>query len=376
MRRRAGYYGAPKVEKISPAANDKGQNGARNRFNSSTQWARMRNDKLWSMKKALYSSYQAAVVQQFNPHEDLDKQTSPKVRALINHDKLKVAYQDKILSIPFEEGSVHQVENNPGVYIDNNDLPFYTNFHTGTVFKWLHGNVKEYVPDSYWIVYLQYSQETAYFRAEIRNADDEITIIPLNDDGTEGEPVTYRGWVTGPDETKIDWNVKKGVVWNDLNYTKELYITRNAETLAYFKRFDRVLINGKTWEVQAYNDNYGSKASNVDTGIIRVAIKETYTDTMEQLKRYETERAEAVEEITGPDILSPYDEVSYSVSEGAEGAWSVTTAGDKNIEDLISWSVSQNNTLNVTVLTTKAYRKGFDIKYGQYKSKHITIKSL
>jgi hypothetical protein len=52
----------------------------------------------------------------------------------------------------------------PGVYTDNLSEVLDTQFYPGTVFKWLHGNKEEYVPDSYWIIYLQYSEETAYFR--------------------------------------------------------------------------------------------------------------------------------------------------------------------------------------------------------------------
>jgi hypothetical protein len=33
----------------------------------------------------------------------------------------------------------------------------------GDTFKWISGN-EGYMPDSYWIIFLQYSEETAYFR--------------------------------------------------------------------------------------------------------------------------------------------------------------------------------------------------------------------
>jgi len=49
-------------------------------------------------------------------------------RCLINHDKLKVDYEDKIISIPFSEPPIGGVD------------PIDTNFHNGTVFKWVHGN--------------------------------------------------------------------------------------------------------------------------------------------------------------------------------------------------------------------------------------------
>jgi hypothetical protein len=86
--------------------------------------------------------------------------------------------------------------------------------------------------------------------------------------------------MTGPNETTALWNTKRGVVWNDMNYTKLLYITKDEDTLAYFQRFDRIIINGKPWEVQAYNENYStSKTAGVDSGIIRVALKEAYVNT-------------------------------------------------------------------------------------------------
>ncbi|MBR3673893.1 MAG: hypothetical protein IKN65_06415 [Clostridia bacterium] len=86
--------------------------------------------------------------------------------------------------------------------------------------------------------------------------------------------------MTGPNETTAMWNVKKDLVWNDLNYTKLLYITKDEDTLAFFQRFDRIIINGKPWEVQAYNESYStSKSAGTDSGIIRVALKEAYTST-------------------------------------------------------------------------------------------------
>jgi len=91
--------------------------------------------------------------------------------------------------------------------------------------------------------------------------------------------------MTGPNETTALWNIKKNVTWNDLNYTKLLYITKDEDTLAFFQRFDRIIINGKPWEVQAYNENYSTNKNNgIDSGIIRVALKETYTTSNQEIK--------------------------------------------------------------------------------------------
>lgn len=421
MRNRVGYYGEVKrVDESGTEVSGKGKYKKVTRVHD--QWTRMREDKLRGLRKALYYSYQAAVCQPYNASDDatikaivaiitsiqdkveltenqittlvaLESQyeelaaagaefgrTSTEYvaalnnviadkegnyfRCLINHDKLKVDYEDKIISIPFIENTVSI---DP---VQDNDDWVETNFHNGTVFKWIHGNKEEWVPDTYWIVYMQYSEETAYFRGEIRKADEEITIIVINDDGTESEK-TYRGWMTGPNEETLMWNVKKGIVWNDMNYTKKLYITKDEDTLAYFKRFDRVIINGKSWEIQAYNDNYSSSASNPDSGIIRVALKETYTSTDQQIREMNAADQSTDSEITGPDVLAPYDEVKFSAKGAAAAEWEVNIA-DNNI---ISYSIDDNNDLNIVVLTTKAYRKGFDIKYGDLK-KHIIIKSL
>ncbi|MDO4967017.1 MAG: hypothetical protein Q4E51_09970 [Lachnospiraceae bacterium] len=58
------------------------------------QQSRMAEDKLKSLKKALLYSYQAATAILSDGRE---------FRCLINPDKTKVHYDDKIISIPFED---------------------------------------------------------------------------------------------------------------------------------------------------------------------------------------------------------------------------------------------------------------------------------
>ena len=386
-------------------------------FGGEDQWTRMRQDKLRSLKKALLVSYQRAIVQKYDVKKDslanniisiitllqdnqelsenqnnilvkLEEQypnlavltdkysaryiqtleeivdtltsTAPMFKALINHDKLKVDYEDKIISIPFKEAP------------EDSEEQIDTDFHNGTVFKWVHGNKEEWTPDTYWIVYMQYSEQTAYFRAEIRKADEQIQIIVIDDEGNENT-VSYRGWMTGPNETTALWNVKKGVVWNDMNYTKLLYITKDEDTLAYFQRFDRIIINGKPWEVQAYNENYStSKTGDFSSGIIRVALKETYTSAdqfVKELKEaeaaqvqaeaaYDAEHTQA--RIDGPAAAHPYDILIYKA---------------KNYEQPQDWYISDDslvrvldydeNTLKLEVIAKKANSEGFQIGYGQ-----------
>ena len=317
---------------------------------SADQFTRMREDKLRSLKKALHYSYQTAVIQKYNIQQDKDNQTNPYFRCLINHDKLKVDYEDKILSIPFEENSVTI---NP--VKDNKDM-IETGFHNGTVFTWIHGNRQDWVPDTHWIVYMQYSEETAYFRGEIREAAEEITITD-----NKGNSHTYFGWTSGPNETSVLWNVKKGVVWNDLNYTKLLYITKDELTTQFFARFDRVYVNGKPWEVQAYNDNYGATSSNKMTGIIRVALKETYSNTDDQIKQMNG--AAQVTGIEGPSIMAPGDTATFRLG-GAAAAWSITSNGQVPIEKLVTYTINSDNSLSLSVIYNRTYRSGFTIQNG------------
>ena len=404
----------------------------------SDQWIRMRQDKLRSLKKALLYSYQSAIVQKYDVKNNtkvnniiqlitrlqdqqiltqVEKQflleleeeyqissqrgsidyikdlqqivdnltnSSPLFRCLINHDKLKVDYEDKIISIPFEEAPIGSEE------IQN------TNFHNGTVFKWVHGNKEEWTPDTYWIIYMQYSEETAYFRAEIRKADQEIEIVTIDAEGNEST-VTYRGWMTGPNETTALWNTKKNITWNDMNYTKLLYITKDQDTLAFFQRFDRIIINGKPWEVQAYNESYStSKTAGTDSGIIRVALKETYTSTDQFVKQKIEEKTAAQKEkaqydaihteprIDGPSIAKPYETLIFTAKNFA-------TERDENGKEIIKhWSLYgtdlakiiktsvDGKTITVEVLTGTSNKKGFYVNYGNSDDTilHVQIASL
>lgn len=390
------------------------------------QWTRMRQDKLKSLYSALFSSYQRAIVQKYDVKKDslarniisiitllqdkvqlsdnqnqfLDKieeqysftntdrdslqyisqlqniagslvDTEPLFRCLINHDKLKVDYQDKIISIPFMQPPVGEEE------------AIQTDFHNGTVFKWVHGNKEEWTPDTYWIVYMQYSEETAYFRAEIRKADQEIEIITIDDEGNENT-VTYHGWMTGPNETTALWNTKKGVVWNDMNYTKLLYITKDEDTLAFFQRFDRIIINGKPWQVQAYNESYSTnKRGDAETGIIRVALKETYTNTPQFIKEtiQDLDKQQANKQvydavhtqgyIDGPAVAAPYDRLTYVAKNLDPAEWSIS---DSTLAKIVSIS-QDGKTIKVDVVTGYSNKTGFEINYGDLKLK-VPIVSL
>ena len=114
------------------------------------QQDRMIHDKRKTLDKAVLYSYQGAFVKKLiNPDMPtlLDESNQPPVRALINPNKLKQDYDDKIISIGYEHG-----------------------FNTGDVFEWCNTN-------SYWLIYLQDLTELAYFRGDIRRCRYQIEWI-------------------------------------------------------------------------------------------------------------------------------------------------------------------------------------------------------
>lgn len=250
--------------------------------------ARFQKDKLNTLKKALLYSYQACTIVLNDERE---------FRALINTDKVKGDYDDKIISIPYKdiclneefgsEGKTSQAEQEIGLKI-------------GDVFLWKETN-------THWIVYLEMIQEDAYFRAEIRRCDQQ----------TEVNGTNYWTYIRGPQETSIVWNQKGGVEWNDLNYSLVMYITKDENTIDYFHRFTKVKINDetgstKTWQVVSTNPYYGD-------GIIQVFLDEYFENTIKEAAEAEEEAKKETETtpetiyISGAATVDAYSYNTYTI---------------------------------------------------------------
>ena len=144
------------------------------------QQGRMNCDKAATLRKALLYSYQAATAVLSDNRE---------FRCLINPDKLKNDYDDKIISIPFEDICLNSKR--LGKTNINRQV---IGMKAGDVFKWKETN-------TYWLVYLQRLEENAYFRAEIRKCRYDVEI---------GES-KYKVYLCGPAETAIIWHTKKNM---------------------------------------------------------------------------------------------------------------------------------------------------------------------
>ena len=258
---------------------------------------RMNEDKLRGLKKALLYSYQAATAILPGDRE---------FRCLINPDKLKTDYDNRIISIPFKDICLNT--DRIGTTTEGQEE---TNLKAGDVFEWKENH-------SHWLVYLVNLEETAYFRAEIRRC--KMT--------TEINGQSYWIYFRGPVETSVPWNSKSDIVWNDLNHTATIYITKDENTAEYIKRFAKLKIDNKVWEVQA-TDPYCAD------GIIEATIKETFQNEFEEvgiITPQETEPEISMGIIQGPTTVDAFGSAEYIINSGYSGTWEIsdTTKADFN----------------------------------------------
>ena len=266
-------------------------------YQGGNQEQRLINDKLRSLKKSLLYSYQAATAILSDGKE---------FRCLINPDKNKPAYDNKILSIPYKDICLNapRVGKTSEGEIDINIKP-------GDVFTW-----KE--TDTHWLVYLQYIEEDAYFRSEIRRCDQQIKI---------GEN-SYWVYIRGPVETSIEWSQKAGIEWNTMNYSLVMYITADEVTNKYFERFKTVKVldprinKEKTWQVVGVDPYYGD-------GIIQVFLDEYFENSIadavakEELDQNDIENPvdETNAYINGPTKVQQYSKAYYEINNAENGRW-------------------------------------------------------
>lgn len=319
------------------------------------QVGRMNEDKLRTLKRALLYSYQSATA---------ILSDGRKFRCLINPEKIKTNYDNKYISIPFEdiclnEDEINKENDNKSTKKKTSEGIQKIDLKAGDVFTWAENN-------SDWIVYLQRLEETAYFRAEIRRCRYEVDV-----NGNK-----YKVYFAKNGNDKIDWRKVADVEWNELDYTSVMYITKNEETEAYFHRFTIIEINGKPWEVQAVDYN--------TDGIIAMYLREYFQNTIkeqieqEKSEQQESQKPEIDEEeletlpaIDGPDSVYPYDVKVYTIRNAEGGKWVIDSPKGKII--------AQSETEVKLQITTGRSGK-LELKYVRENEEdivlNITIKSL
>lgn len=320
------------------------------------QQSRMIKDKRKTLDKVVKYSYQGAWVKRWASEytELMDgERDKPPVRALINPNKLKQDYDDKIISVGYEYG-----------------------FQPGDVFEWCNTH-------TYWLIYLQDLTELAYFRGDIRKCSYEIEW-----EDEEGRQKTYVA-VRGPVETKINYIQKHLISVDRPNYSLDILMPKTPASMRYFTRYAKFYLRGAEdpdsgicWRVEA-TDSISMP------GVLEVQATEYYANKDEDdienglvgtLIAKEIDPNPTDAEIIGETFIKPKREYVYHIDANLYGGWYVEDA--KNIPVHLEEFTDEEGRPSVKVKWLVSYTGQFNIWYGDengpllnYK-KTIVVESL
>lgn len=296
---------------------------------------RMIHDKNWTLQRAIKHSYQGAKVRKIN-----EKNIVP---ALINPDKTKANYDDKIISVGYEFG-----------------------FHPGDVFEWIETG-------TLWLVTLQELTELAYFRSEIRRCNYTISWI---DPETKEKHMTHAA-IRGPIETQINYFQKNADSVDKPNNSLSIYMPKTKETLEYFRRYSKFYLGelddgdeNLCWRVQA-------KDSISMPGVLEIMAEEYYTNTYEddmenslagglKLQQILAEENQERSYIDGPNTMKPkmVTEFIYRGKKVEEWSWDKTLPIKAKVDGR-----------TIQIMWSETYSGSFKLTCGNAE-KEIKVKSL
>ena len=297
------------------------------------QQNRMIKDKRRSLDRALVYSYQGADVRK------IDSTSDDYVRALINPNKLKQDYDDKIISVGYEH-----------------------HFECGDIFEWKG-------TETYWLIYLQDLTELAYFRGDIRKCSHQI-----NWEDENGKHSTYAA-IRGPVETKINYIQKHGISVDTPNYSLNILLPKTADTLSYFQRYNKFYLADDElkvcWRIEAID--WLSMP-----GILEINAVEYYANEFEdnlENGTVGTLKTEPInpnnsfieDTITGETFIKPKKEYEYEYIGNLVGKWSVK-------ENYPIKLIQDGKKVKLRWLNT--YSGQFDLIYANCFKKTIVVQSL
>ena len=333
MKGRLGVYEKPSSQNAHQIEGIVDQDKRLQQHGGNAQQERMIRDKRRSLDSALKFSYQGADVLR------VDAENREPVRALINSNKLKQDYDDKIISIGYEN-----------------------NFKCGDVFKWMGTN-------TYWLIYLQDLTELAYFRGDIRKCAYQIAW-----EDEDGIHVTYAA-IRGPVETKINFIQKAGISIDNPNHSLNILMPKNKYTMSYFQRYNKFYLQGDDtcWRVEA-TDHISTP------GILEVTAVEYYANEDEDDIDIGIVGA-LIEEITDPndntEQMSIVGDTFIKIKKSYEYEFDGSIAADWKVDAKYPVELIPNpkDPRKVTLKWNGSYSGQFELIYGNY-SKTIIVESL
>lgn len=299
--------------------------------NNDRQHNRMIENKLKSFHRALLYSYQAAWIHKEGSLEGW-------VRALINPDKVKFDYDEKIISVDF----LHK-------------------FQPGSVFEWPKGS------GTRWIIYKQELSELAYFRGNVRRCQ----LIEAIDPDTK-EKVKVWAAIRGPVETTINTILKSNIAADIPNYSLEIYMPNTEQNRKLFDRYMRFAFAGKYWQVQV-QDNISTP------GIIKIAVLEDYNckgdELLVEVVNPNPDQEPDEYQITGETFVKPLTKQNYQAIAPKKFTWSITlpASNQKELADVLEYQVLDDGSLDVT--WTAMVSGSYIVHYGMLE-KTVVVESL
>lgn len=299
-------------------------------LNNDRQIERMVRDKLRSLHRSLLYSYQSAWIQKVGSEE--------KNRALINPDKIKFDYDEKIVSVDPKWG-----------------------YKPGDVFEWKNTG-------TYWLILKQELTEVAYFRGNCRRCQ----ALEVFDKET-GEVETYWMAIRGPVETKINTIQKAGIVVDVPNLTINAYVTKTDKTIKLFERYQRFSFAGRYWKVTA--------PDSISTpGILEFTAEEDYDcdhdELIIEIKDPNPQVEEYENDILGDTFIYPLDKAIYSIKmPDNNNQWIVKLSNEnKDIDDVLEYKILGDGT-SIEIIWTAMISGSFEIHYGDL-TKTVIVQSL
>ena len=279
---------------------------ARLTYNGGNQLERIKLNKLRSFRAALKNDYNSRMIKVPN------KSAWPCL--LVNNTSgLKSDYDKKRLSIEFDAG-----------------------LESGDVFEVLDDG-------THWMVYLPTLTEIAYLRTEVIRCR-----YTLDVDGQ-----TYWIYLQGPTEMDATWFQKKGIHYDEPNWSGTIYIKKDERTIDFFHRFSKIQIDGHTWEVHVVDEISVP-------GIIELEIREFYDNPIAELPVVEVE---GCHEILGREKVEQNNEYGYTIRPDyirEDYSWRVE--GNPRVEIESQFADSCN------VIVHDGAIRGFTIIYGNRNS--------